>query len=89
MKNIKNNKIDVLSDGDIEKIGNLLDNRLEPIESRLDLMATKQDLNNVKVAEGSLKYSIDRGAAEYSVSLNPGKYIIDLSDKNYHLSHFI
>ena len=62
----KQNKTDVLSDGDIEKIGNLLDNafdgRLKPINEKIDgiveVMATKDDLNNL---ETSLKVYVYEG----------------------------
>lgn len=50
-KQLKTNKTDSLSDGDIEKIGNLLDNSLAPFARKKDLanLVTKDDLNEVKI----------------------------------------
>lgn len=66
MKKIAKNKTDVLSNGDIEKIGSLLDNafdsRLSPLEKKVDdmtqVMVTKDDLKNTKL---ELKDYINEG----------------------------
>lgn len=62
MKQSTQNKTEVLTDGDIEKIGNLLDNRLAPLGKKQDdmalVMATKEDLRNT---EESLKAYIHEG----------------------------
>ena len=39
-----NNKTDILSDGDIERIGNLLDSRIAPLSTQKELLATKKEL---------------------------------------------
>ncbi len=66
MKNLTKNKTDALSNGDIERIGNLLDNRLAPLgkkqDDMLEVMATKDDLNNtVNAAKEELKEYIHEG----------------------------
>lgn len=67
---IATNKTDALSDGDIERIGNLLDNafdgRLRPIDKRLGVieatMVTKQDLKDeINGVEVRLKSYIHDG----------------------------
>lgn len=51
-----------LSDKDLDKIGNLLDDRLAPLAAKQDLMVTKQDLQDeIKGVETRLKAYIHEG----------------------------
>ena len=68
MANVKN-KTDSLSNNDLDKIANLLDSRLAPLHKRqddfatkLDLMATKQDLKQeIAASEQRMKAYIHEG----------------------------
>jgi hypothetical protein len=62
MKKLTKNKTDALSNGDIERIGNMLDSSLAPFATKTDLLATKKELKEeISGLEISLKAFIHEG----------------------------